>query len=206
MIDLKLIQESSIYIKCYSLKRFRDELIYEEYFEELLIRVGKVLSQWSGNTYVGQRKEDNEMEIFQDFFESLSKLIELLEENKNKLFKLEKQFLFSIKYNGIVYRYLGYGSSINKNRHKKIIPEYNNIFVSWSKNSKNSYLESKLYGIKTKIILEIPDRAFGIDIEGFQEFINEELDCNFYISRGEEREVVFPTIEEYVIEVKYERS
>ena len=121
----------------------------------------------------------------------------------NRLSSLEKEFLKNIKYNGKLYRYLGNGNPINK---KKIIePIYNDIYVSWSKEEKNSYIESKLYGKMILLYCDTSNKHFGIDLERFQEFYNKTFKESFYISRGNEREVVFPTIKETIYDIKYLR-
>lgn len=168
-------------------------------FEELCFHIASVLHEWSGNTYVGIKKEKTKKNIFQNFFILLNDLINYLD--KNKTSSLESKFLKYIKYNGKLYRYLGNGNFINK---KKIIkPIYNGIYVSWSKEEKNSYIESKLYGKMTLLYCETSSKLFGIDLEGFQWFYNKTFNNNFYISRGNEREVVFPTIKETIYDIKY---
>ena len=67
----------------------------------------------------------------------------------------------------------------------------------------NYYLESKLYGKVTKLYCDIPSEQYGLDFEKFQEFINNNYDEGFNISRGNETEVIFPTIEKYIYDIKY---
>lgn len=52
-------------------------------------------------------------------------------------------------------------------------------------------MRSRHYGPVTKITCEIAAPMYGIDLEC--------LGC----SRGSEKEVVFPTVEQYIIEIKY---
>lgn len=139
---------------------------------------------WVGNTYVGERKDPKVINAFQSFFEALMNLLLKLKESKKGY---EAKFAKSLLYRGMVYRYLGNDSSNNSG----VVPMYDNIYVSWSKNQKNTYLESKLCGTITWISCEIVEPVYGIDLE------------NMGVSRGEEREVVFPTIEKYIIQIKY---
>ena len=168
-------------------------------FEELCLHIACVLQEWSGNTYVGIEKEKVKKNIFQNFFILLNDLINYL--TKNKTSSLESEFLKYIKYNGKLYRYLGNGDSIYKKMSVK--PIYNDIYVSWSKEERNSYIESKLYGKITLLYCDTSNKHFGIDLEGFQEFYNKTFKESFYISRGNEREVVFPTIKETIYDIKY---
>ena len=60
-------------------------------------------------------------------------------------------------------------------------------------------------GKKTKLIAVIDEGSFGIDLENYDDFINNIFNDNFYISRGNEREVVFPTLKKNIEEVIYEQ-
>lgn len=204
MIDIKEINKTIIYIKSYIVKRFNNNFEPFEYIDELFKRIAFVLSQWSGDTYIGEEKEENIKKLFQEFFITLISLVNCFNENKTKCLRQEIEFLKSIKYKGTIYRVLGYSNCLDKNKNKNIIPKYNDIYVSWSKNKDNSYLDSKLYGKKTRLIAVIDKDKFGIDLENFEEFIENIYDEKFYISRGNEREVVFPTLKECVKEVIYE--
>ena len=150
MINFEEIKKTTIYIECYKIKRFSKNFNCLDFFPELLERVADVLSQWSGKNCVGFAKDNTTIDVFQAFFMCLCDLIKLLEKNKDCIIKLEKDFINSIKYNGIIYRTLGYGDCHDENKNKSIIPEYNSIFVSWSKNNDIPYLNTKLYGKKNK--------------------------------------------------------
>ena len=101
----------------------------------------------------------------------------------------EKKFANKCLFRGKVYRYLGHNESQGK--HKKIKPKYNEIYVSWSKLNKIPYIESKLYGWMTLISCEIEEPFYGIDLDALD------------ISRPHEKEVVFPTIEKLISDIKY---
>lgn len=92
------------------------------------------------------------------------------------------------------YSLTGCGTSTSQN---------NDIFVSWSKNKEISYIESKLYGCMTRLYCNIPPNMVGFDLEGFQEFYNNKFASKIWIARGEEREVVFPTIKEMIYRIEY---
>ena len=117
------------------------------------------------------------------------KMLLLCKKNNNQC---ENAVAESLLYQGKVYRYLRYGAPSGCKK-KAIVPEYDGIYVSWSKEPKNSYIEGKLYGKITWIEAEIKPLYFGIDLE------------NMGISRGKEREVVFPTLENCVKKIKYKR-
>ncbi len=151
--------------------------------------VREVCNFWTGKTYVGDRKDDEIVQVFQNFFETLMKLLLKMKDSKKNC---ESKFAKAILYQGKVYRYLGYYSSRDIKK-KAIQPKYNEIYVSWSKEPKNGYIESKLYGEMTWIEAEIKSPYFGIDLE------------KMGISRGKEREVVFPTLKDCVTNIKYIR-
>ncbi len=198
---MKEIDAVTNYIMFYIENRYSNELIDEKLFKELCCYIADSLSYWSGNTNVGCKKDKSEEKIYQEFYDGLSILIDYLSDNEDKLMQIEKEFIKSIKYNGKVYRYLGYADPLKCK--KKINPIFNDIWVSWSKEKYNSYLESKLYGKKTRLYCDIKDGYYGIDLENFQKYCEKVLCKECYISRGKESEVVFPTIKELIYNVEY---
>lgn len=104
-----------------------------------------------------------------------------------------KSFSDEVLYRGSLYRHLGKGS-VEGNTDKRIEPQYDNIYVSWSKQPKNYYIESKLYGTMTLLTCKIDEPYYGIDLEAFG------------VVRGEEAEGVFPTIKETITEIRYIRE
>ena len=161
----------------------------KEFFIQVLSDVKEVCNCWTGKTYVGQSKRQDLKNAYQDFFSNLMKMLLLCKTNRNPC---ENKVVEALLYQGKIYRYLGYG--ISSNRQKKAIdPNYDGVYVSWSKESTNSYIESKLYGKITWIEAEIKPPYFGIDLE------------KMGISKGKEREVVFPTLKDCVTNIKYIR-
>lgn len=158
--------------------------VTEKRFCELIEDVQAVCDFWTRNTYVGVPKETAEKEAFQKFF---SELMQLLLEMKKSGTIFERRIAANMLYTGKVYRYLG-----NKFQPEKIVkPSYDNIYVSWSKHPQNDYIESKLGGNITWLSCEITVPRYGIDLEAIKS------------SRGNEAEVVFPTIKECVTEIRY---
>lgn len=158
--------------------------VTEKRFCELIEDVQAVCDFWTGNTSVGVPKETAEKEAFQKFF---SELMQLLLEMKKSGTIFERRIAANMLYTGKVYRYLG-----NKFQPEKIVkPSYDNIYVSWSKHPQNDYIESKLGGNITWLSCEIMAPRYGIDLEAIKS------------SRGNEAEVVFPTIKECVTEIRY---
>lgn len=70
-------------------------------------------------------------------------------------------------------------------------PEYDHLWVSWSKNEKNWYIEEHLYGAMTHLTYHIENPQYGIDLSAFGQ------------SRGEENEVVYPMVEANIDRVEY---
>lgn len=157
--------------------------------ENLYEDIREVCNFWTGKTYVGDRKDDEIAQVFQNFFETLMKLLFKMKDSEKNY---ESKFANTLLYQGKVYRYLGYCSSRDIKK-KPIQPKYNEIYVSWSKEPKNGYIESKLYGKMTWIEAEIKPPYFGIDLEAIGS------------SRGNEKEVVFPTLKDCVTNIKYIR-
>lgn len=139
---------------------------------------------WTGSTYVGSPKADPIKMAFQTFFQELMQLLLFM---KDSGLPFEERVANAMLYRGPVYRYLGK----NYPSDEVVVPCYDGIYVSWSKQNGNSYLLSKLYGPVTKIICEIAQPMYGIDLDI--------LEC----TRGNEQEVVFPTSEQCIVEIQY---
>lgn len=105
-------------------------------------------------------------------------------------------------FRGTVYRYLGIADSRNYRKKKRIDSVYNNVYVSWSRSERNSYIESKLYGPRTWMRAEVREPEFGIDIHGFELWCEKWLGETYFITRGEERKIVFPTVKECIVEIR----
>lgn len=150
------------------------------------IDVVDLLNRWVNNTYIGEKKPQNFQNAFQKFFCELYDL--LIAMSKSHIRKLSK-FARATLYQGHVYRYLGHLS--NSEKFDKIEPNFNNLYVSWSKEEHISYIESKLYGTITHITCDISGDNYGIDL------------TQFGISKKHESEVVFPTIKECIKKIDY---
>lgn len=139
---------------------------------------------WTGSTYVGSPKAEPIKMAFQSFFEELMQLLLFM---KDSGLPFEERVANAMLYRGTVYRYLGK----NYPSDEVVVPCYDGIYVSWSKQDGNSYLLSKLYGPVTNITCEIAEPMYGIDLDI--------LEC----TRGNEQEVVFPTFEQSIVEIQY---
>lgn len=141
---------------------------------------------WTGNTYVGSPKSDPIKMAFQIFFQELMQLLLFM---KDSGLPFEERVANAMLYRGTVYRYLGK----NYPSDEVVVPCYDGVYVSWSKQDGNSYLLSKLYGPITKLTCEIAEPMYGIALDI--------LEC----TRGNEQEVVFPTIEQSIVGIKYSK-
>ena len=162
----------------------------------LLENIREVLLYWTGNTYIGSPKAEKLKKVFNDFFCELYNFIWFV--IKDTHFTEDFQIALHDKalFQGTVYRYLGY-SSDEYQKHKDNIqlvePVYDNVYVSWNKESGNNYLSGKLYGPITQIECNISGDYYGIDL------------AFFGVCRGEEQEVVFPTIKDTLTKIEYLR-
>lgn len=182
----KGVNEATNNIKDYISKRHNGENS-KVMFNDICNDILEVCSCWTGKTYIGERKEKNMENLFQNFFETLMSMLLSIKDTNSKTFKCEKRFANAVLYRGKIYRYLGNDEPSNK----IIKPEYNNIYVSWSKERENTYFESKLYGVMTRLYCDIKEPYFGIDLD------------KLGISRPGEKEVVFPTLKECVTNIEY---
>lgn len=186
------------------LKAYREKLFSGKRDGSLILDLCEILCpallKWLGETYVGRRKNAVEEDAYQQFFEAFHDLLSCSLNSKLQLYELEQEWFKSLVYTGNLYRYLGKSDPFNRDR---VSPQYNKIYVSWSKGKENSYLRSKLYGPKTQLSCNVQLPYFGIDIEGFTMYYHKHINSDILIARGTEREVVFPTIQECIYSVKY---
>lgn len=140
-----------------------------------------VLRCWYGDTYIGSAKVPELKEAFQGFFVKLHELLVSMYKSSNKKFvEIATEYL----YQGVVYRYLGHCSVTDCD--KAVEPEFNDVYVSWSKLKSIEYVESKLCGTLTHLTCTIDGDYFGIDLDALG------------ISLEHESEVVFPTFEDCI--------
>ena len=151
-------------------------------FEYIYNRCIDVISNWVGCTYVGVKKHELIRNAFQHFFQELYRLLLFFKNNSEETKEIE--LANKGLYQGKLYRYLG--TSLNSRRKNKIVVEYNDIYVSWTKKDHLDYLESKLNSNFIIISCEIKEPNYGIDLH------------NLGIGREFEQEVVFPTIKELI--------
>lgn len=170
-------------------------------FSDICYYIADAFLYWTGHTYVGQPKDNQSEARFQDFFLSLCALIDFLTQIHDNT-PLETDFIESVVYRGIVYRYLG---TAGKKNTRNIPPRYSDIYVSWSKNPQSYYIESKLHGKYTVMSCAIKPPLYGIDIEGFNNFFNTTYGEHVVIAKANEREVVFPTVEGSITSISYKR-
>lgn len=167
--------------------RFGSVWLNEVDDETFIMNIRLVINQWASHTSVGIRKNPKLQKAFQSFYEHLYKFLLLMNDiEESGYHDLAKASL----YQGKLYRYIGSGSSLNR-AVEKIEPEYNDIYVSWSKKHNNIYFEQKLYGIITRLTCNVDSPNYGIDLTPFG------VACD-----GED-EVVFPTIKDTLEEIEY---
>lgn len=105
-----------------------NDITYDD-FELFFDNVSQALNYWTGHTYIGQEKSKFIKKAFQAFFEALYNFLFICRELDNSvLHEIANKAL----YRGILYRYLGHGL-IEENISNRVEPQYNDIYVSWSK-------------------------------------------------------------------------
>lgn len=172
-------------------KRINTPMVSQIDFNTMDNNIQNCLFFWTGHTFVGHKKGQQLSDAFQDFFNSLYSLLIECKKSTNKEWR---DIANEVLYEGKLYRVLGYDSS-QDNIETIINPEYNNIWVSWSKKElrENHYFNSKLYGCKTYLTCDTrkSNNIYGIDL------------TYFCVTTPNEEEVVFPTIKETIINVEY---
>lgn len=173
-------------------KIIRDDEIPYINFEIFFENIRKILYFWTNYTYVGYEKDVRIQKAYQRFYKALYDFICIC---KKSTFKNLQDFAQNALYQGKLYRYIGYNSNYHNPEiydfTKEKQPIYNEIYVSWSKNERNYYIESKLCGTITVINCNVIEPYYGIDLEVFD------------VVKGDEAEVIFPTIKDLIIDIKY---
>ena len=168
-----------------------NDITYGDYnFRIFKDNVRQTLGFWTGRTYVGYKKGKAVQKAFQAFFEALYNFLLFCQKENNSFNHALKDFADRTLYQGKVYRYIGHCAEDN-DFESKVEPEFNNIYVSWSKKPDNNYIQNKLYGTKTLITCVIVEPYYGIDLDVFG------------VVRADETEVVFPTVREMITGIKY---
>lgn len=162
----------------------------DDNFKVFILNVCETLNYWTGHTYVGCKKSKPIQKAFQAFFEALYDFLLFCQREDKSFFHLLKDLADTALYRGTLYRYLGH-CSYDNDTEDKVEPEYNDIYVSWSKKPNNNYIQSKLYGTKTLMTCVLVEPYYGIDLEVFG------------VVKGDEAEVVFPTVKETITDIEY---
>lgn len=196
--DLQFIERTTCGLRWYISQRGQKGFD-RELFEDMICHIMAVLSKWTGETWVGHKKDKRTENVFQNFFEAFVGLIGYIDFFEKMMSDEEKEFAMMVTYRGVIYRYLGSGNSCNK---ECVAIEYNDIYVSWSKKEQNDYIESKLYGPQLWIKAQTAPFDFAIDLEGIDKFYQKITGENKGVVRGNEREVVYPTKRECILEVE----
>lgn len=196
--DLQFIEKTTYGLQWYVSQHGKQEFD-RDIFEDMICHIMAVLSKWTGETWVGHKKDKRTETVFQNFFETFVNLIGYINFFEKIMSDTEKEFANMTAYSGVLYRYLGSCSSGNK---ECIEIEYNDIYVSWSKNALNDYIESKLYGPQLWIKAQTAPFDFAIDLEGVDKFYQKITGENKGVARGNEREVVYPTKRECILEME----
>lgn len=178
-------------IKSVQKKLPTNDIMYgDDDFKIFYNNVYQTLNYWTGHTYVGHKKSKSIQKAFQTFFEALYDFLLFCQREDKSFHHFLKDLADDALYQGTIYRYLGHCYDDNDTK-SKVKPEYNDIYVSWGKKPNNHYIQRKLYGTKTLLICIISEPFYGIDLEAFG------------VVKGDEAEVVFPTIENTITEIQY---
>lgn len=188
---LNEINRVTAQIKSVQKKLPTNDIMYgDDDFKIFIDNVCQTLNYRTGHTYVSRKKDKSIQKAFQAFFETLYDFLLFCKRE-------DKSFPYSLKdladnalYCRTIYRCLRH-CSVDKDTESKVEPEYNNIYVSWSKKPNNSYIQSKLYGTITRMTCAISEPYYGIDLGAFG------------VGKGDEAEVVFPTVEEMITDIVY---
>lgn len=177
---VKGVSEATNNIVLYRKSRNISEVMFEALLEDITV----ICYFWTGKTFIGHPKNFAVKNVFQSFFVELMNLLLAMKNSKKKY---EKTIADKLLYRGKVYRYLGNGSPSDD----IVKPVFDGVYVSWSKKPENRSVTSKLSGTITWLSCKISEPFYGIDLDN--------LGC----SRVNEHEVVFPTIEKCITEIKY---
>ena len=112
-LNLQFVEDTAYGLKMYASHR-RKEGYDREFFEDMICYIMEVLSKWTRQTWVGQRKDKETEMTFQKFFEALAGLLGHINFCETIMSDDENTFATMAMYNGIIYRYLGSNVVDNK--------------------------------------------------------------------------------------------
>ena len=146
MIKSDILSKYIKFVKEYMYKRLIAEFDEIE-FHEICSGINGVLIDWTTNNYVGCPKTSEADFEYQRFFEILHSFLAFIEDNSFLLSEEERSLSELMIYRGKLYRYLGIPDVRNAKNRKKVLPIFEDKYVSWSKNPEVPYtIYSKLYG------------------------------------------------------------
>lgn len=160
-----------------------DDKISKKTKRTVWTQIHAVLCFWTSFPSVGVEKSERLKKAYNEFYETLYELLAVMKKSSNEK---ERQFAENALYQGVLYRYLGYGKNNEMEDRQQIVPVYDGIYVSWSKSPSNDYVLSRLNGPVTHLSCKTGER-YGIDIHALG-----------YEAGGVE-EVVFPMLEDHIL-------
>lgn len=181
-----LLRDVDSAVKC--MRRWiEDDKISKKTKRTVWTQIHAVLCFWTSFPSVGVEKSERLKKAYNEFYETLYELLAVMKKSSDEK---ERQFAENALYQGVLYRYLGYGFNAKTESREKVIPVYDGVYVSWSKQPDNEYVLNLLDEPVTLLTCDTGER-FGIDV------------CAFGYESGGEPEVVFPTLKEHIVSVEY---
>ena len=124
---LQFIERTTYGLKWYVSQRGKQGFD-RELFEDMICHIMAVLSKWTGETWVGHKKDKRTETVFQNFFETFVNLIEYINFFEKMMSDMEKEFANMTVYNGVLYRYLGSCSpGIGEKRKKALMDKFKSV-------------------------------------------------------------------------------
>ncbi len=168
------------------------------FFKELLLQIYITKNHWCNHT-VRYEKPPKIKEAFNAFFDQIILLMKTIEKTKKAL-HIEKKFLRSTKYIGLLHREIGYPHNKKVPKDFKLELKYDNSFCSWNANADVHKISRMREGDKynIRITAKSMDNNYGFYITGFNRFFNKVFSKKYGNIHNED-EVVFKMQKECVI-------
>ncbi len=148
----------------------------KKFFIVLVEQLNVCKKHWCSHM-VRHRKHPVVKQAYNQMFENLFTCISTMQQNTDKLSGLEKHFLDSVVYTGLLYREIGF--PVGYENHPKYILdlEYDDSYCSWNANDNLEKIHHIRDGYRYNIRITAKATAeyFGFSITGFNMFYNKKF-------------------------------
>jgi hypothetical protein len=176
--------------------------VRKKFFIELMKQLNVCKMHWCSHM-VRHRKRPEIKQAYNKLFQSLFQSLSAMQDNKEKLCRIERDFLDAVVYTGILYREIGFPYGYEHHPNYILDLEYDDSYCSWNANDEVYKIHHMRDGNRYNIHITATanEDFFGFSIMGFNSFFNKKFGTK-HSSTQNEYEVVFKLRQENVLSVE----